>query len=114
MCNDPIIKKMQPEAKKYFDNKAFNLIGQIELDEKAIEMTTSEFRAIKNDLRNVKDKAIQMNAKLLEKQKAQFESEKKVRFELLDGAVKDKEKAQQEANEMENERKAQQEKADRA
>jgi hypothetical protein len=27
MCNDPIIKKMQPEAKKYFDNKAFHLIG---------------------------------------------------------------------------------------
>lgn len=67
MCNDPLIKKLQPEAKKYFDNKSLQLIGQIELDEKAIEMTTSEFRAIKNDLRVVKDKAIQMNAKLLEK-----------------------------------------------
>ena len=70
-------------------------------------MTTSEFRAIKNDLRVVKDKAIQMNAKLLEKQKSLFESEKKVRFDLLDGAVKDREKAIEEANLQENERKAQ-------
>ena len=42
-------------AKKYFDNKAGNLIGQVELDDKAIEMTASEFRKIKNELRQVKD-----------------------------------------------------------
>ena len=100
MCDDPLVKSFQPEAKKFWDSKSNNLMQQIEMDEKAIEMTSSEFRSIKNELRTTKDKAIQMNSKLLEKQKAYFENEKKSKKEEVDEAVKDNDKAKEEAKEL--------------
>ena len=76
MLSDKSVAGLSPEVKKQFIEQTNYIVNSVEQDERAIEMTKAQFRQIRQDLRDAKDKAIEKNANYLIEKRLQIIKEK--------------------------------------
>ena len=76
MLNEDVIANLGKDELNVFAQHCSRIIGQVELDSRAIEMSQADFRRIRQELRDAKDRALDNNTKRLARERIEAEEEK--------------------------------------